>query len=121
MITSLPSIEAYPKTILLRDNTQVVLRPMLGEDKISLLNFFKRVPEEDRYYLKENVASPEVIQAWTTDIDFSRVVPILAVVGREIVADATLHRSRTMARGHVGELRVVVDPPYRKSAWDADL
>ena len=30
------------------------------------------------------------------------------------MADATLHRSRTAARGHVGEIRVVVDPDYRQ-------
>ena len=112
MITTLPSTEAYPKTKLLRDNTQVVLRPMVAEDKISLLYSSKRIPEEERCYLNENVASPEVIQTRTTDIDFSRVVPIVAVVSVEIIADATFHRSWAMARRHVGELRVVVYSLY---------
>jgi L-amino acid N-acyltransferase YncA len=42
------------------------------------------------------------------------VVPIVAVAGDEIIADGTLHRSRTPARRHIGELRVVVDPEYRE-------
>ena len=113
MTTTIPDIEAYPKTILLRDGTPVDLRPLVEEDKLKLLSFFRRIPEEDRYYLKENVNSPEVIQAWTTNIDFGRVVPIVAVAGNEIVADATLHRSRSMARCHIGELRVVAEPAYR--------
>ena len=46
-------------------------------------------------------------------VSFDRVIPIVALVGDEIVADATLHRSRAMSQRHVGELRVVVDPSYR--------
>lgn len=114
MTTTIPDIGAYPKHILLRDHTQVVIRPLDSEDAPRLLKFFERVPEEERYYLKEQVTSPEVIQRWCNGIDFRRVVPIVALVGDEIVADATLHRSRAMARSHVGELRIVVDPAYRE-------
>ena len=111
----LPNIETYPKTIRLRDGASVSLRPLEAKDKVRLLRFFQRVPEEERYYLKENVTSPEVIHAWTTSMDLERVMPIVAVAGEEIVADATLHRSRAPARRHIGELRVVVDPSYRKA------
>ena len=115
MITAMPDTEAYLKTFMLRDETRVVsLRPMQAGDKIHLLDFFKRIPEEERFYLKENVTSPEVIQDWTANIDFGRVIPIVALDGDRIVADATLHRSRTAARRHVGEIRVVVDPDYRE-------
>ena len=107
------SIEAYPKTIMLRDGAKVELRPLEAGDKVRLLQFFERIPAEERVLLvKENVTAPEVIYAWTTTMDFEKVVPIIAVVGDDIVADATLHRSRTMARRHIGELRVVVDPAY---------
>ena len=111
---TLPYIEAYPKTVMLRDGTQVELRPLLAEDGGRLLDFFRRIPEEERYYLKENVTSPEVIQAWTSNIDLSRVIPIIAVVADRIIGDATLHRSRAIARCHIGELRIVVDPRYRE-------
>lgn len=114
MTTTIPGIEAYPKTIMLRDGSQIVLRPLAAEDKIRLLDFFRRIPEEERYYLKEDVTSPEVIQSWATSIDSSRIIPIVALAGDEIVADATLHRSRAMARCHVGEVRIVVDPEHRE-------
>ncbi len=112
-MATLPNIQAYPKTIMLNDGAPVVLRPLEPGDKVRLLQFFEGVPEEERHYLKENVTAPEVVYGWTTKIDFDRVVPIVALVGDEIVGDATLHRSRAMARRHVGELRVVVDPSYR--------
>ena len=43
-----------------------------------------------------------------------RVIPIEAVIGDRIIADATLHRSRVFARRHVGEVRFVVDAEYRQ-------
>ena len=110
----LPNAEAYPKDIMLRDGDKVCVRPLEPDDKIRLLEFFERIPEEERYYLKENVASAKVVQDWTTNMDLSKVIPIVAVVGDAIVADATLHLNRTPARHHLGEVRVVVDPAYRE-------
>ena len=57
MTTGIPGLEAYPKTIMLRDRTEAVIRPLAEGDKTALLNFFQRIPEEERYYLKENVTS----------------------------------------------------------------
>ncbi len=113
-MSPLPNADTYPKTIMLRDGTRVELRPLAEGDKIRLLRFFERVPEADRFYLKENVTAPEVIQSWTTKIDFDRVIPIVAVVDDQIVGDATLHRSRAPAQHHTGEIRVVVEPEYRE-------
>jgi len=106
-------MEIYPRTIMLRDGTRVIVRPLEEGDKVRLLRFFQQVPEEERYYLKENVTSPEVIHDWAANIDFDRVIPIVALIDDQIVADATLHRSRSMARRHIGELRIVVDPSCR--------
>lgn len=112
--TTLPEIESYPKTIMLRDETQVVLRPLTAGDQAGLIDLFQRLPEEERAYLKEDVTSPLVVQSWITDIDFSRVIPIVALFDGNIIADATLHRSRAMARSHIGEIRIVVDPAFRE-------
>ena len=107
-------VETYPKMVSLRDGTQVELRPLQEGDANSLLDFFERIGEEDLYYLKDDVTKAEVIRDWTTNINFDRVIPIEAVVENEIVADGTLHRSQVFARRHVGELRIVVDPRYRR-------
>ncbi len=58
--------------------------------------------------------APEVVKASTEHIDHDRVIPFVAVVGDEIVADATLHRSRSEAYRYIGEARVVVSPAYRE-------
>ncbi|MBI4340388.1 MAG: GNAT family N-acetyltransferase [Chloroflexi bacterium] len=120
-MATMSALEQYPKTLNLRDGSSVVIRPLRAEDKLSLYRFFERVPASDRLYLKENVASPEVVQAWTTQIDFERVVPIVALAGEEIVADASLHRSRAAARRHMGELRIVVALAYREQGLGRQL
>jgi GNAT superfamily N-acetyltransferase len=71
------------------------------------------VPEEDRWWLREDVSDPSVIRRWIADMDYDRVLPLLALSDNQIVADATLHRRGFGARHHIGEVRVVVAPAYR--------
>jgi len=99
---------------MLHDGDKVSVRPLEPDDKVRLLEFFERIPEEERYYLKENVSSVKIIHGWITNMDFAKVIPIVAVSGKAIVADATLHLNRTPARSHLGEVRVVVDPANRE-------
>jgi L-amino acid N-acyltransferase YncA len=54
-------------------------------------------------------------------IDYNRVIPIVALVDDQIVADATLHRSRAPARHHIAELRIVVAPEYRRHGLGRQL
>jgi len=56
LMRDLPNAEAYRKNIMLRDGDKVSVRPLEPDEKIRLLEFFERIPEEERYYLKENVA-----------------------------------------------------------------
>ena len=105
---------AYPKTLDIGGESITVM-PLNREHENALLDFFLRVSEEDRYYLKENVTSPQVIANWVSEMDYDRALPLLAInEDGQIVADATLLRSRAGARKHVGEVRIVVDPRYRQ-------
>lgn len=102
----------FPKEIKLSDGTLVTLRPMVPEDEVALLEFFRRVPLEDRYYLKDDVTSAEVIGSWARNLDYSRVLPLLATKGDKVIADGSIHFWQ-MARRHMAETRVVVDLEYR--------
>lgn len=108
-------IPGYPTVHLTNGGVQVTIRPMVPEDKDDLLDFFQRIPAEDRFYLKEDVIDPKVIARWAESVDYTRALPLLAIMDNKIVADATLHRSRAGARRHVGDVRIVVDPEYRNS------
>jgi L-amino acid N-acyltransferase YncA len=106
-------IPGYPTVYLTEDHAEITIRPMIPEDEADLLDFFRRIPEADRYYLKENVTDPKVVARWAEEVDYSRAVPLLAIMDGKVVGDGTLHHRRAGARRHIGELRVVVDPAYR--------
>jgi L-amino acid N-acyltransferase YncA len=107
------TIAAYPKEIALRNNAKVVIRPLAAGDADALLAFFLSVPEDERYYLKDEVTAPDLIKSWCDNLDYRRVLPLIALEGDRIVGEAVLVRKRGAARSHLAELRIVVSPDYR--------
>ena len=110
--TATYTIAAYPKEIAMRDGARVMVRPVQDGDEQALLDFFLGIPEEERFFLKEDVTSPEVIRRWVSERDYSRALALLALDGSRGVADAVLIRRRGGSRGHIGEIGVVVAPEY---------
>ena len=111
----------YPKQIMLFDGQLVTVRPMEEKDEKALLDFFRRLPEEDRFYLKDDVTSPDVIGHWAKNINFFRTFPLLAIVDGRVVSDATLHQKRPGGRRHMGEIRISVDPDYRNQGMGTKM
>ena len=111
----------FPKEITLKDGTKVTLKGMASRDREALHAFFERLPEEDTKFLKDEVRKPEVVEGWCRDINYGRVFPLLAEVDGKIVADATLHRRTHGWLRHVGEIRFVVEPAYRRKGLGAHL
>ena len=107
-------LKGFPKQIILRDRSAVTLRPMVREDKEGLRTFFRRLPPEDRQFLKDDVTRAEIIETWARDLNYDRVLPILAEFEGRIVGDATLHRQAYGWMRHVGEIRLVTDPYLRR-------
>lgn len=127
-------LSGYPKQLRLSDGSVVSVRPMVAGDAKQLLEFFQRVPDEERYFLKDSVVSESVINGWAKELDYDQALPLLAFDGDRICADAVLIRHRGDARSHYAEVRVVVDPEYRRHslgtaimreaidiAWDAEI
>jgi GNAT superfamily N-acetyltransferase len=106
-------LEAFPRRVQLRNGTSVEFKPMEQSDGNKVLEFFLKIPEDDRYFLKDDVTSPRVIEGWCGHMDYDRALPILAWDGDDIVGDAVLIRSRMGARRSIGEVRVVVHPDWR--------
>lgn len=106
-------LDEYPKELVLKDGTPVILRPLEPSDADLLVAFFQRIPADDRWYLRHDVTDPAVARAWAAEINSDRVIPIVAVCDGQIIGDATLHRHRHGSRVHVGEIRLVIDPAVR--------
>jgi GNAT superfamily N-acetyltransferase len=105
---------AFPREHTLEDGTTLTLRPLRAEDEASLKAYFHRIPEEERSrFMRNNVVDPVVVRNWCQEIDVSRVIPLVALDGDRIVADATLHLGQPGIKSHVGQLRFSDDPDYR--------
>ncbi|MEI8181671.1 MAG: GNAT family N-acetyltransferase [Desulfomonile sp.] len=105
----------YPKEIVSADGIRIILRPVMREDEKSLSEFFSRIPEEERWFRRHNLAEPAVLREWIEDLDQGRIIVIVAVntIDNEIIANVRLHRRPTECLRHLAHLRIIVDPRYR--------
>lgn len=107
--------DQYPKLLVLKDGTPVLLRPMRPEDERELRAFFERIPERERWFRRENVLDPTVIHKWFENMDYMRVLPMVAIREEDgrIIANLSLHRRPWGFLSHIGHIRILVDPAYR--------
>jgi len=106
-------LKSYKKEAILKDGTKILLRPMVKTDHEALYEFFKAVPEEEARYLRDDVKSRLIIESWAKNLDYSRTLPILALKGDIIIADATINRRRSGWKWHLGTVRIFVHNDYR--------
>ena len=114
-------MEQFSKTIKLKDNTAMVIRPLSKQDGPALLAFFAALPNDDRLFLKEDVTNREVIERWLKDLDYDNVLPIIAEKDSIIHGDATLHFNSHGWQRHMAEIRCVVSKKYQKKGLGTAL
>jgi L-amino acid N-acyltransferase YncA len=107
-------LENYPREIVIKSGVPVTLRPVVPDDEQRLLEFFGQIPEDERWFLRDNVANPAVMKEWIRELDFRRVIALVAVTeeGR-IIAVVRIHRRLSECMTHVAHLHIEVDPAYR--------
>src|SRR5436853_3410331 len=103
----------YPQQVALRDGRKVLLRPFTASDTDMLFEFFQRLPVEYRRFAWDPVESHALIESWGRNIDYEKVLPLLALDGSHIVADATLHRRERGPLRLVGRIKWMIDPAWR--------
>ncbi|HLW70943.1 MAG TPA: GNAT family N-acetyltransferase [Candidatus Binataceae bacterium] len=107
-------LAAYPKKSALPGGTALTVRALIPQDRAQMGEFFERVPEEDRVFLKEDLLNREEVEIWLDEIDVDRETVMVAVTDR-IVGVAVLERQLNGWSQHVGEIRIVADPSLRRS------
>ncbi|MGH7386974.1 MAG: hypothetical protein ACREIZ_00770 [Candidatus Methylomirabilales bacterium] len=84
----------FPKTWVLDYGAKVTVRPMVKEDRDKLAEFFKKIPEGDLKFLKDDVTDVRVIDQWVRDLNYERALPLVVEMNGRIIADASLHRRK---------------------------
>jgi L-amino acid N-acyltransferase YncA len=106
-------LQDYPKKITLPDGLSLTLRPMRRDDQYALYSFFNSLTGEDRRSLRNDVTDRKLIEKWTRNLNYDRVLPILAEYEGHIVANATLHYQTFGWGRHVAEVRVTIAPEFQ--------
>jgi L-amino acid N-acyltransferase YncA len=102
------------KSVKLEDDKEVYIREMTRQDAEASLAFFESLSEKDRAYLRRDVTRPEVVEQRIREMESGTARRLLAMAGDEIVADGTLELSREEWKRHVGELRLIIAPAFRR-------
>lgn len=106
-------LEEYPKKVSLPDGAILTLRPMTRDDQYALYRFFISLSAEDRRFLRNDVTDRKMIEKWARNLDYEKVLPILAESDDKIVANATLHYQTFGWGRHIAELRITIAPEFQ--------
>ena len=106
-------LDDYPKTVRLDDGFELTLRPMTPHDGDRLYRFFVSLPESDRRYLRNDTVNRILIENWCRNLNYDKVLPILAEHQSVLIANGTLHRETHGWSKHIGEIRMTIASPYQ--------
>jgi GNAT superfamily N-acetyltransferase len=102
------------KQLSLKDGRKVLIRDMAPGDAESSFEFFARLPEEDRKYLRRDVTRRKVVQERIARMDPDRDIRLVAVSGGEIVADGTLELAGHGWGDNIAEMRLIVARSHQR-------
>jgi len=103
----------FRQIITLSDGGRVLLRPLTKEDREALIELFENVSPEDARYMRHSVIDSDLVTKWIDDLDYDRVLPLVAVVNERIIGSATLHFFEGPAR-HRAEVRIYLAKEIRR-------
>jgi GNAT superfamily N-acetyltransferase len=97
-----------------KDGRRITLRLMQASDAGEVLAFAKSLPPDDLLFLRQDITLPEVVSQWVRDIAEGRTVTVLSEDDGRLAGYGALHYNEVLWTGHVGEIRMLVDPDYRR-------
>ncbi len=104
----------YPKTVKLRNGSEVTIRLLESSDHERLSMFLKSIPSQERVHFRDDVTDPSVVNKWVEHINLKKVVPLVAIQDDEIISQWTLHVHEYGWSRHQGEIRGIVLPEKRR-------
>jgi ribosomal protein S18 acetylase RimI-like enzyme len=90
----------------------VETRPFRGDDTDAVEAFLARIPKGESTFFKEDISAPDTVRRWAEDANGGRRT--LAWDGDTVVGYTAVIPGVGWS-GHVGEIRLVVDPERRRA------
>ena len=103
----------FRQLLTLSDGGRVLLRPLTKEDRQELIELFQQTTPEDMRYMRHNVTDSDLVAGWVDNLEYDRVLPLVAVINERLVGSATLHFFEGPAR-HRAEIRIYLAKEVRR-------
>jgi len=111
--TGVEHLAHYRQLVTLPDGLRVCVRPLVPQDKDALVELFKSLSSDELQYFRSSVVDASVVAGWAEEVDYSKVFPLVAVVGDHLVGNSTLHLGSGFTR-HIAEIRVFLVKEFRR-------
>ena len=102
-----------PKEVVLKQGKEALIRPLEKSDEAMLTQFYREIPESDRWFMRYDVLDPRIIHKWIEGIDTGTVYSVIALSEGRIVGHASLHLRGHGCTRHIGRIRIMIVPEYR--------
>jgi ribosomal protein S18 acetylase RimI-like enzyme len=106
---------AYRKFATLSNGKEVLIRLINGHDRLALTKFFHQVPIDDVQFCKQDVKSPQVVDAWLHPENCHRTLGLVAldIPTNRIIASLNIMRGQQAAL-MVGDIQqIIVARPFQ--------
>ncbi len=113
VVESADQLTNYRHLVTLPDGLRVLLRPLVTKDRDALVALFANLPPEETQVFRSNITNIELVASWAEKPDYTRVFPLVALVGERIVGNSTLHLGSGFTR-HIAETRIFLAREFRR-------
>ena len=107
--------------IELNDGREVIIDALQPSDLDGLLEFFRKLPEEDRIFLRMDVTDREMVMQRMRETEEGKAHRLVARDGSRIVAYGVLEFEGHGWQEHVGELRLIVARDFQRAGLGMHL
>jgi RimJ/RimL family protein N-acetyltransferase len=95
------------------DGTQIKLRLMTADDKDAVLEFARKLPEDDLLFLSFDITQESFVEHWIRRINGGTWFTILVEADGRLVGHGSLMRTEQIWSRHLGEIVLLLSPEVR--------
>ncbi len=110
----------YRHLVTLPDGLRVLVRPLVPKDRDALVALFTNLGTTETQFFRSKITNAEVVASWAETPDYTKIFPLVALIGDRIVGNSTLHLGSGYTR-HVAELRIFLAREFRRRGLGSAL
>jgi RimJ/RimL family protein N-acetyltransferase len=104
----------YPQQVKLAGGREATLRLMNKDDRDGVLALARSLPPDDLLFLRMDITDPSVVDQWLSRLGSLRTITVLAEIEGRLAGYASVHHNEVLWTRHVGEIRMIIDPKFRR-------